>query len=176
MKRPFLSKFALPLSVAVLSLALAGCNSPSATTTTTEEPQPTAQTTRSAPITANPPETPGTPQTTQTPIRDAIEKALHDGAGRVFPKDVTVRSVDFTDGTVSVDFSKEFNQLNEMGDSVESEAQKTLRDAVAAIPAVEKLSVKVEGKPFESQMTDWATPFSVRDTSDNSIPNGEQIR
>ena len=59
-----------------------------------------------------------------------------------------------------------------MGDSVESEAQKVLREAVATIPTVEKMRVTVEGKPYESQMTDWNTPFSVRDTSEDSSATG----
>lgn len=171
----FLSKSRVLLACVAACCVMAGCNS-SSSTTTTEQDAPEAKTTQqSAPSeTSKPPETPTVPPA--TPIRDAVEKAIREGEGRIFPKGTTVKSVDFHDGTVTVDFSKEFNKLGIMGDSVESEAQRTLRDAVATIPTVEKLSVKVEGKPFESQMTDWATPFSVRNTSDNSIPNGEQIR
>lgn len=165
------------LTVFVVSLALVGCGSPSATTTT-EDPMPdtaTAATSGATTPAATVPETP--PVIPPTPIKDAVEKALLAGEGRTFPKGTRLVGVDLNDGTVTLDLSKEFNQLGDMGDSVESEAQKVLREALATVPTVEKMRVSVEGKPYESQMTDWNTPFSVRDTSEGSgIPNGSGVK
>jgi len=171
-----MAKFIPILTVCAVSLALVGCGSRT-TTTTTESPAPdtastaTPGTTRAATV----PETP--PVTPPTPIKDAVEKAILAGEGKTFPKGTRLVGVDLNDGTVTLDLSQEFNKLGEMGDSVESEAQKVLRDAVATVPTVEKMRVTVEGKPYESQMTDWNTPFSVRDTSeDNSIPKGAGVQ
>ncbi len=79
------------------------------------------------------------------------------------PKGTKLLSADFKDGVASLDFSREFSTLADSGDTVESQAQKALRRALARINGVEKMRVTVEGKPFESQATDWNTPFPVRD-------------
>ena len=169
-----MSKFIPIITLLALSLTLVGCGSRSETTTA-ETPTPNAapaNTTRAATVPPNQP-----PVTPPTPIKDAVEKVLAAGEGKVFPKGTMLKSADLNDGTVTLDLSKEFNKLGDMGDSVESQAQKTLREAVAAIPNVEKMRVTVEGKPYESQMTDWTTPFSVRDTSkDTDSPNGAGTR
>ncbi len=166
-----------PISIITLlamSLTLVGCGSRMETTTTTDTPAPNPNPTATRAAVVPPTQPPVTPP---TPIRDAVEKALSAGEGKIFPKGTTLKSADLNDGTVTLDMSKEFNKLGDMGDSVESAAQKTLREAVATIPTVEKMRVTVEGKPYDSQMTDWATPFSVRDTSkDNDIPKGAGTR
>jgi hypothetical protein len=53
--------------------------------------------------------------------------------------------------------------LANMGDTTESHAQKQLRAALAQFPGIEKMHVTVQGKPFDSQTTDWTEPFPVRD-------------
>jgi len=79
-----------------------------------------------------------------------------------FPKGTQLKSAVVTDGVAVLDFSKEFNALGNSGDSVESQAQKALKAALAPFPEVQKMRVTVEGKPYDSQVTDWSTPFSVR--------------
>lgn len=67
------------------------------------------------------------------------------------------------DGVVYLDFNSAFNRLANMGDTTESQAQKALRHALQGIPGVKMMAVTVEGKPFQSQMTDWTTPFPIAD-------------
>ena len=78
------------------------------------------------------------------------------------PKGSELRSAVMQGRILTLDFSSEFNNLADAGDSTESEAQKKIMAAVRAFPGVDKLRVTVEGKPFNSQNTDWNTPFSVR--------------
>jgi len=97
-----------------------------------------------------------------TPVRDAVTAAIKQRPA-AFPKGTTVESVTVQGGVATLDFSPEFSQLANMGDSTESAAQRQLRAALAKFPAIEKMHVTVKGKPFDSQVTDWTTPFPVRD-------------
>jgi hypothetical protein len=106
-----------------------------------------------------------------TPIQDSVKKLLteqDESDHPVIPKGTKLLSADFKDGVATLDFSSEFNALADHGDTVESKAQKALRHALTDIPGVDKMRVTVEGKPFESQATDWNTPFPVRDVADDS--------
>ena len=40
-----------------------------------------------------------------------------------------------------------------------------VKRTLAQFPTVKKMRVTVEGKPFDSQATDWSTPFPVREES-----------
>lgn len=100
----------------------------------------------------------------KTPVKDAIEALLEKEAKRKyspFPKGTKLRSVSLEDGVATMDFSAEFNQLANSGESVESEAQKAICRTLQTIPGVEKARVTVEGHSFDSQATDWNTPFSI---------------
>jgi germination protein M len=83
--------------------------------------------------------------------------------GSPFPAGTQLVGVSLKEGVATLDFSKEFNALANSGDSVESAAQKALRSTLAQFPEVQKMRVTVEGKAFDSQNTDWTTPFPVRD-------------
>jgi hypothetical protein len=98
-------------------------------------------------------------------VADAVRAAIKRHA-ESFPKGVSVARVTVTDGVATLDFSPEFNKLANMGDSTESHAQKHLRAAVAKFPGIEKMRVTVQGKPFDSQATDWTTPFPVRQSGE----------
>jgi hypothetical protein len=100
-----------------------------------------------------------------TPIRDAIATTLKRNAS-LFPKGTQLANVSVRDGVATLDFSPEFNHLANMGDTTESHAQKQLRAALAPFPEIEKMHVTVQGKPFDSQTTDWTEPFPVRDAAD----------
>lgn len=107
------------------------------------------------------------PSASDTPIKDAVETLLtqQESAEHPFlPRGLRLLGVDFKDGVASLDFSKEFIELTSHGDTVESDAQKALRRALAGVRGVEKMRVTVEGKSFDSQATDWNTPFPVRET------------
>jgi hypothetical protein len=137
-----------------LLLAISGCrNNP------TQPPAP--------PVTVpTSPPTSSTPQTTQsnTPLKDSIEAYLAQHSdGNILPKNVRLLGVKIDSGVATLDFSKEFQQLANMGDSTEAEVQRELRKLVAKFPNVEKMRVTVEGGHFDSQMTDWYEPFPVRD-------------
>jgi hypothetical protein len=159
-------RIALLLPGLLLTVFSVGCrpNAPGqgakpAETLPTPVPQTEAQTTTK----------PTAPPVSDTPIKDAVEKLLADqeAADHPFiPRGTRLLSADLKDGVVSLDFSKEFAALANHGDTVESKAQKALRHAVASIPGVEKLRVTVDGQPFDSQATDWNTPFPVRDDAD----------
>src|SRR5262249_7808678 len=101
-------------------------------------------------------------------VADAVNKLLAEektpeGLNSPFPKGTRLLSVSITDRVATLDFSKEFNQLADAGETTESMAQKALRKTLSHFYGVEKMRVTVEGKPFESQATDWGTPFRVED-------------
>jgi hypothetical protein len=99
----------------------------------------------------------------KSPLKEAIVSLLKQET-KTFPAGTRLKSVDLKDGVASLDFSSEFNGLANMGESGESLAQKRLQATLAQFPTVEKMRVTVEGRPFDSQATDWNTPFSVRRT------------
>ena len=80
----------------------------------------------------------------------------------LFPKGAKLETVTVHEGVAALDFSPEFGRLSSLGDSTESRAQKQLRSALAKFPEIQKMTVTVHGKPYDSQMTDWTTPFPVR--------------
>ena len=144
-----------------VAAALCGCHTPPAA-----GPGPVAPVAPASPPAAapTPPASPLPPTAaTPAPVKDALTELLASAGSNPFPKGTKVVSVDLKDGVATVNFSKEFNLLANSGDSVESEAQKALRAALARFPDVQKMRVTVEGKPFESGNTDWTTPFPVRD-------------
>lgn len=99
-------------------------------------------------------------------MRDAVEKLLQDEAAlkdTVFPRGVKVLGIAVHEGEATLDFSQEFNGLTDMGESVESEAQQLLRKTLAVFPEIKTMRVTVEGRPFQSQATDWGKAFPVRD-------------
>ncbi len=98
-------------------------------------------------------------------IQDAVEKMLvseKNASSSPIPKGSELRSAMLKGDVLTLDFSQEFNSLADAGDTTESEAQKKIVDTIRSFPAVSKLRVTVEGKPFNSQNTDWNTPFPVR--------------
>ena len=106
-----------------------------------------------------------------TPIKDAVEKLLTQQADTdapFIPKGTRLLGADFKDGVASLDFSKEFGALANHGDTVESKAQHALRHALARVHGVEKMRVTVEGQPFDSQSTDWNTPFAVHEAESDA--------
>lgn len=119
-------------------------------------------------------ETTETTPSSKTPIKDALEKVIAQEAvdGGLLPKDVKLRGIALHDGVATLDFSQEFNKLANMGDTPESQAQKLLRRTLAQFPEIEKMRVTVEGKPFESQATDWNTPFPVREADGSGTSEG----
>lgn len=84
----------------------------------------------------------------------------------LFPKGVKVESITVRGGVAAVDFNAEFNKLANLGDTTEAHAQKQLRAALAEFPAIQKMTVTVQGKPYDSQTSDWTTPFPVRLSED----------
>ena len=139
-------------------LAMAGCHSPASSPPVTS-PTPSVVT----PIPTAPTPTVSTEPTTHTPVRDALNDLLKSEAGQaVFPKGTRLRTVRVSRGVAVLDFSSEFNSLSTMGDSAESQVQHSLRETLASFPGVKKMRVTVEGKRFESEATDWNTPFPVR--------------
>lgn len=116
--------------------------------------------------------TPPTPTPpSPAPIKEAIDTLL--AQSPPFPKGAHVLSVDVKDGVVTLDLSKEFSALANSGDTTESNAMKALQAALAKFPDVQKMRVTVEGKSFDSQVTDWNTPFAVRNTPGGAEGGGQ---
>lgn len=135
----------------------------------TSSPSPTpSATTKQAEVQASP--------TEKTPISDAITALLKEKSGVLFPAETKLKSAALSEGVVKLDLSAEFAKISTMGERTESEAQKALRKTLAAFPAVQKMSVMVEGKPFTSEVTDWGTPFPVRANGENSAASNETSR
>ena len=155
------ARFVLPCLL-LAAAAVAGCHS-----------APVADPVRAATV---PPATVVVPQTPplapvvsgQTPIKDALVSLIAERGFPPFPKGTQLTDMSVKDGVATLNFSKEFNALANSGDTTESEAQKALRSALAKFPEVQKMRVTVEGKPFDSQNTDWSTPFPVRDGAPNT--------
>lgn len=100
-----------------------------------------------------------------TPIRDAVTAAIK-AHSDLFPKGTDLQSVVIHNRMATLDFNPAFNGLANMGETTESRAQKALRAALAKFPDIDKMNVTVNGKPFDSQATDWTTPFPVRQTEE----------
>ena len=99
-------------------------------------------------------------------IKDAVEKSLAENPGNVYPAGVRLLSVELKGGVASLDFNKAFREVANRGETGESEVQKSLRRTLADFPDAVQMRVTVEGRPFDSQATDWNTPFAVRGTPD----------
>ena len=162
-------KCAAPLA-ACLFLAVTGCNK------TTESENPSTASTRVAPTPPIPKAVPPAdasngPDSMQADgVRRDVETALASNAGGVFPKGVKLNSAKIEAGVLSLDFNSAFNQTANMGESGESDIQKELMRIVAEHSSVEKMRVTVNGRPFESQATDWNTPFSIHSSAGGANP------
>lgn len=149
-------------AVALGVLMLVGCNR---STTNTSPPPPTFP--PSAPP-VSPSPSPPSSTVSKTPVTDAIQRFLAEQANApypVIPRGTKLLGARVQNGVAYLDFNSTFNQLANMGDTTESQAQKALRHALRGIPGVRMVAVTVEGKPFQSQMTDWTTPFPITDLS-----------
>lgn len=108
------------------------------------------------------------------PIRAALEALLEAKPGpnepRIFPQGVRVLDVRVQDGVASINVSQEFNQLKQMGDTTEALAQRALLQTLAQFPQVQSMLVLVNGKPFESEHSDWTEPIPVRGESASGAP------
>ncbi len=111
--------------------------------------------------------------TETAPVAAGVTETIKQHAS-LFPKGVKLETITVHDGVAALDFSPEFNQLANMGDTTESHAQKQLRAALAAFPAIQKMTVTVHGKPFDSQTTDWTTPFPVRLSAEEKDAGSEK--
>jgi spore germination protein GerM len=96
------------------------------------------------------------------PLKEALTQVLKKNPDNLFPKGTSLHSVTVEGGVATLDFSSEFQALQDSGESTEAEAQNALRQVVAKYPSIEKMRVQVEGRGFVSQATDWSIPFSVR--------------
>src|SRR5579872_2594489 len=95
------------------------------------------------------------------PIADAVDEAIQ-AHPSLFPKGTALKTVTVRDRVVALDFNSEFGKLGNLGDTVESKTQRELRAALAQFATVDKMTVTVQGKPYDSQTTDWTTPVPVR--------------
>jgi hypothetical protein len=98
-----------------------------------------------------------------TAVKDAVNAEIKKHSSS-YPKGAVLQTVTVHDRVAALDFSPEFSRLGNMGDSVESDAQKYIRRALAKFPVILKMTVTVNGKSYDSQVTDWTTPFPVRQT------------
>lgn len=95
------------------------------------------------------------------PVLEAVNAEMKKHADS-YPKGAVLESVTVRNRLATLDFSSEFNKLGSMGDTTEANAQKYIRHALAKFPVILTMTVKVQGKPYDSQMEDWVTPFPVR--------------
>jgi len=144
-------------SAAAVGVMAAGCSHPQHANSTAPIPAPAATRRRSFADVDDAP--------AKTPVKNSLVELLEEDArtDHVFPSGVQVKGVSIEDGVATIDFSHEFSELANSGETVESDAQHALRRALSRFATIEKMRVTVDGKPFESQATDWNTPFRVRD-------------
>ncbi len=155
------------------SIFAVGCQKTDATTPTDATPAAVKQSDEPAivpPPGTTMPETTAPQTASATPLRDALN-ALFDHenntASSAFPKGTRLLNVDLKDKVALVDVSKEFNQLQNKGESNEGQVQKHLCAALARFPSVDTLHLTVEGKDYESQAADWRS-IPVRPQTDSS--------
>jgi hypothetical protein len=158
-------RFALPC-VILLGAALYGCHSEPVAAPVQAAPAPVAPVQKEAVVV---PTAPGG----MTPIKDALTRLLAEQSSSPFPKGTRLIALDVKEGIAVLDFSKEFHALANSGDTTESMAMKALRSTLGEFPEVQKMRVTVEGKPFDSQNTDWTTPFPVRDGAPTTGGEGQ---
>ena len=144
---------------AVLLIALTGCHN-------AQEPaNPTMASTRTAPtLPVAPSGRPvSAPATTESDfVKSDMETAIAENKNNVFPKGVKINSAEISGGVLLLDFNAAFNQVANLGESGESDVQHELIRIAGGHSTVKKMRVTVDGKHFDSQATDWNTPFSVR--------------
>ncbi len=79
-----------------------------------------------------------------------------------------LNSLNVEDGEISLNFSKEFMQVSEIGDTGESMAQNALLNALSKYPGIVKMSVLVDGQVYHGEHNgDW-TDIPVRGVSNSS--------
>ncbi len=178
-RKSVLGSLIATVGVAVGLLALSGCETapPSVpgknqTVQQTPAPDPAVR-----PITASPhvaERDSASLKHSKTPVRDAVQFAM-DQHREMFPPNTEIQGITLTDAVATIDFSSEFNKLTEMGDSNEGDVQRLLRRSLSVIKEIEMMRVTVDGHRFESQNTDWQTPFPVRSEQD-SLQSGNDYQ
>ena len=78
-----------------------------------------------------------------------------------FPPGTRLLGVNLKDGLVTLDFSKEFKSLDNMGESTDMRARNMLRKTLSHFSNVEKMRATVEGQPFVTEF-EWSEPFTIR--------------
>lgn len=164
----------LPLLVLAGGIFAAGCHK---VDTTFEAVPVTSQTAGSgnasaatAPAPTSAPDANTAQTASATPLRDALTALFereNNTASSAFPKGTRLLNVDLKDKVALVDVSKEFNQLQNKGESYEGQVQKHLCAALARFSSVDTLHLTVEGKDYESQAADWRS-IPVRPQADSS--------
>jgi len=161
-----------------LMYGLSGCQPVSDT------PAPAVSTPASPPTigktdTASPTKS-GGPAASVDAVKDAVADALA-VPNAPFPEGTHLENCTIDADIATLDFNSKFSALANLGESTESLAQKSLRAALSKFPSIQKMRVTVAGRPFDSQATDWNTPFPVRETaassdksSDSSAPDQRQ--
>lgn len=167
MKRQLSNSISRLAACLLASLLLCGCqdNLSSRTAKATTPPSAPVPDVAAPQPSATPPSPSPTQGVSHTPVKDAVENLLQKEAASahsLFPAGTKLNSAKMEGGVVTLDFNAAFNHLADMGDTTEAQAQRVLRRSLSPIPAVERMRVTVNGRPIESQMTDWTTPFAVR--------------
>ena len=153
-------------------MAVGGC-SPSSPPADTGTPVRVATPATPRPVRLPDTVSPDLPHATGAMSR-ALQLAFNDPKYHaVFPPHVVVISVGLSGGLVSLDLSKEFNKVVDMGDTTEANAQKELRHILAKFPDAKTLKVTANGKPVDSQMTDWTQPFPIHESGADQPASGK---
>ncbi len=145
-----------PLALlSLLTLMATGCNRPdTGNTSVAIAATPPAAASTEPPVAATQEN-----HETPTPIKDALTLLFAKEAqdkDSPFPKGTHLLSVEVKEKQAIVDMSKEFNGLLNRGESTEGLAQKKMCRALAQFENLKTMHVKVEGKEYDSQASDWS--------------------
>lgn len=104
------------------------------------------------------------------PMRHAVEALAEpagEGGSSALPAGTRVLSLEVRDGVATLDLSAEFAALAESGMTGESLAQEALLRCMAQFAEVNRLTVTVEGRPFEGEHSGpWTDlPVGARDAA-----------
>ena len=104
---------------------------------------------------------------TNHPAFDAVQKAIS-SAGSVnepspFPPGTKLIGVSLENGMVTVNLSSEFRKLDQMGNTGESNAQKSLCNALAGFKQIKKMRVTIEGEIYQGEHYGEWTDIPVRE-------------
>lgn len=108
---------------------------------------------------------PATGDPIENTLNQLFATATDDRGPSAIPNGTRLISLKVENGLATLNLSKDFERIGEEGNTATSLAQNAIRQALAQFPQVERMTVLVEGQPFEDEHSGAWTDIAVRDES-----------